>query len=483
MSLTLLQSLASDLGSVLLIILFFGGSIFVHELGHFLAARRRGVHVERFSIGFGPKILAWRGRDGVEYRVSWLPLGGYVLLPQMADLSMIEGESHVELQKLPPPSYPTKMLVFVTGAVFNALFALLLAVAIWLVGYPEQEFNATTRVGYVLPTVRLPDGSEIESPAAAAGLRVNDVIRAVDNHPVSDWTDLRESLILGTGVEPDGRRVAKLTIARDGATLDVVVHPLRLGDERTRGIGISPGYEVIVDKVAPGSPAGQWGLQTGDRLQRIDNEPVASIELLSVYLAQHPTQSFRLTALRRGAPVTLTIPAQAANAPPAFTGVEFATNYRLLYPHPWTLCAQIVNTTFRTLWSLIHPHGDVKLSNMSSFLGIGVGFWRAAHSDYPVRFVIWFAVLLNLNLAILNLLPIPVLDGGHMLFATISRARGRALPASFIMTAQSVFIVLLFSLILYVSIFDVRRIVRDVRTERPETRQPASQPGPAPATP
>jgi regulator of sigma E protease len=479
----LFQSVASDLWSVFLIILFFGGSIFVHELGHFLVARRRGVHVERFSIGFGPKIFAWRGKDGVEYRLSWLPLGGYVALPQLADLNMIEGESRLDLEKLPPLSYATKMLVFFAGAFFNVLFAVILAVAIWLVGYPELENITTTRIGYVLPKVKLPDGTEVQSPAAAAGLRVNDVIRAVDDQPVSDWLELRSTLILGTDVEQDGQRVAKLTIERNGATLDVVVHPLRLGDERMRGIGITAAYEVIVDKVAPRSPAEQWGLRAGDRLQRIDETPVASVELLSVYLSQHPEQNFRLTVLRDGATISLTVPARVAGAPHAFSGVEFATNYRLLYQTPWTLCSQIIETTFRTLWSLLHPRGDVSLSNLSGPIGIGVGFWRAAQSDYPVRFAIWFAVLLNLNLAIFNLLPVPVLDGGHMLFATIGRLRGRALPASFIMTAQSVFIVLLFSLILYVSFFDVRRIVRDVRTERAETQQPAAQPETAPAAP
>src|SRR2546423_13421052 len=104
----LIHSLFANLWSVFLVVLFFGGSIFVHELGHFLAARRRGVRVERFSIGFGPAIWSRRGRDGVEYRLSWFPLGGYVLLPQLADLGMLEGESNVDAAKLPPVTYLTK---------------------------------------------------------------------------------------------------------------------------------------------------------------------------------------------------------------------------------------------------------------------------------------------------------------------------------------------------------------------------------------
>src|SRR3954470_8266382 len=127
MSTDLLQTLFSNVWSIFVVILFFGGSIFVHELGHFLAARRRGVLVERFSIGFGPPIFSRRGRDGVEYRVSWIPLGGYVLLPQLADLGPIEGKSEVDLSKLPPVGYATKMIVFVAGATFNVLFAFFLA--------------------------------------------------------------------------------------------------------------------------------------------------------------------------------------------------------------------------------------------------------------------------------------------------------------------------------------------------------------------
>jgi regulator of sigma E protease len=484
--LDLIQSIGSNLWAVFLIVLFFGGSIFVHELGHFLTARRRGVRVERFSIGFGPKICSWRGKDGVEYRLSWLPLGGYVALPQLADLRGIEGESEVDAAQLPPVSYPSKMLVFVAGAAFNVLFAFLLAVILWLAGCPELENITTTRIGFVKRTEKMPDGREVPSPAMAAGLKVNDVIRSVDGRPVSDWPDVQEALMLGTGVEPDGQRVAKLTIERAGSTREVVVHPLRLGDEQTRRIGIGPAHEVIVDKIAPGSPAESWGLRAGDRFQSIEGVPVASIETVSEFLADHPGTGFVLFVRRDGKSIQLPAPAREPKAPHAFSGVEFVTNYRLLYQNPWSLCSQIVKTTFRTLWSLASPRGDVTLSNLSGPIGIGLGFWRAAQSEFPVRFAIWFAVLLNINLAVLNLLPIPVLDGGEMVFATIGRLRSRALPADIIMTTRGVFIVLLFSMIFYVSFFDVRRIVRDVRTDRAESHEqaaPDQKAGAVPGTP
>ncbi|HEX2099526.1 MAG TPA: site-2 protease family protein, partial [Candidatus Synoicihabitans sp.] len=156
------QALFSNLWAVFLIVLFFGGSIFVHELGHFLAARRRGVHVTRFSIGFGPKIFSWYGKDGVEYRLSWLPLGGYVALPQLADMRGIEGESDVPVERLAPISYSTKIIVFAAGAFFNVLFALALATILWLVGQPTTSDQATTQFGYVVPKLTLEDGAEVD---------------------------------------------------------------------------------------------------------------------------------------------------------------------------------------------------------------------------------------------------------------------------------------------------------------------------------
>src|SRR3954470_22666873 len=176
----LLQSVLANLWVFFLVVLLFGGSIFVHELGHFLAARSRGAHVERFSIGFGPPIWSRRGRDGVEYRVSWFPLGGYVLLPQLADLGPIEGQSETDVSKLPPVGYATKMIVFVAGATFNVLFAFLLACVVWAVGQPESSESLSTRIGYITQKLEVSPGEKVTSPAVKAKLQVGDVIRAID---------------------------------------------------------------------------------------------------------------------------------------------------------------------------------------------------------------------------------------------------------------------------------------------------------------
>jgi regulator of sigma E protease len=151
----IIQLLTSSVWSLTMVVLFFGGSIFFHELGHFLAARWCGLHVDRFSIGFGPKIISWK-RNGVDYRISWIPLGGYVALPQLADMRQIEGETEAETKELPPISYSSKMIVSVMGAVFNLLFAFVLATILWQIKQPVSSDQTSTQIGYVLKTITLP---------------------------------------------------------------------------------------------------------------------------------------------------------------------------------------------------------------------------------------------------------------------------------------------------------------------------------------
>lgn len=461
----LLQGLFSNLWAIFLIILFFGGSIFVHELGHFLAARRRGVHVSRFSIGFGPKIVSWRGRDGVEYRLSWLPLGGYVALPQLADMRAIEGADEVPAEKLGPVSYPTRMLVFAAGAVFNLLFAFLLATIIWFVGQPTTSDQATTQIGYVVPTLTLEDGTEVVSPAAQAGLQVGDIVRAIDGHRVNDWQELQQMLVTSAGRTEEGRRRNVFTVERNGEQRDIVVYPRLAGDERIRRVGILAAWQMIVHDVPPDSAGAAIGLQPGDRIVALDDTEILSGEAYVSHLTAHADRPIALRILRGGEPLTLTIPPRAGVERPADLGVQFTTESRLVYPNPFRQFAGHVRMTIRTLGSLINPQSDIGISKLSGPVGIIRIFHLAAQAD--IRIVLWFTILVNINLAIFNLLPIPVLDGGHMLFATIARLRGRALPPNFIMTTQSVFMILLFTMILYVTVFDVRRIVRDAAPPPP----------------
>jgi len=455
----LLTYIATNAWSILLIVLFFGGSIFVHELGHYLAARSQGVHVEVFSIGIGPPIVSWKGSDGTRYQIAWFPLGGFVLLPQIADLGPIEGESTVDVATLPPVGYASKVLVFVAGAAFNVLFAFLLACIIWKVGQPENNESESTQVGYVTRTIDLADGSKVESPARQAGLQVGDVIKAIDGTKVSNWDDVNETLSMGSGRDRSGGRTAVFVVERAGVLQTITVHPRLAGDEHWRRVGIAPGYDLNVHSVEPNSAAAKAGLAPGDVVIEVNGARIMNAGGLGEELAIDPSHPAHLGVLRAGKRLDLVLPPRTAGL--QVGDIEFSAGYHMTYPSPLAQVAQPFVMTLRTVWGLLDPHSDIGLSKMAGPVGIVHIFHGAAEAG--IRAVLRITILININLAILNLLPVPVLDGGQIVFATIARLRGRALPPNFIMTVQSVFMVLLLSMVVYVSFFDVRRWSRDSR--------------------
>ncbi|MDR2845161.1 MAG: RIP metalloprotease RseP, partial [Puniceicoccales bacterium] len=288
----LFSILSSPLG-ILYFILFFGGSIFVHELGHFLAARKRGLKVERFSIGFGPRLFGWTGKDGVDYRISLLPLGGYVALPQMVDMEAIEGESKSDPDELPQPSYTDKIIVLVAGVVFNLIFAFLIACVLWVTGRPVSPSSRTTTIGHIATELATPGKP---SPALVSGLHHGDKILAIDGTPVSDFTQIIGSIALGAGRDSEGNPQVTLRVSRDGKELDLVAKPELLtlnpsSKDQARRIGIGPAEEIIVGKAEPGSPAAIAGLKPGDALLALDDTKLWSFYHLRQLLAANASQA------------------------------------------------------------------------------------------------------------------------------------------------------------------------------------------------
>ncbi|MFM1851491.1 MAG: Regulator of sigma-E protease RseP [Verrucomicrobiota bacterium] len=470
MSAELFQDLLSNAWAIVLVVLFFGGSIFVHELGHFLAARWCGLHVERFSIGFGPAICSWRGKDGVEYRLSWLPIGGYVTLPQLAAMSEIEGESSIDVADLPPVTYGRKMFVLVAGAACNILFALALGTVIWFAGQPTSSPAASTTVGYVAPTLALENGTAVPSPAHEAGLKVGDVIRAIDGTEVTEWIDILQAIRIGSGRTATDAPKTVFTVERDGATQEITVYPQLAGPDQFRRVGIDSGYELLIHEVTPGGIAAQAGFHAGDEIRTFNGQRVLNVAAYFDAIARQKDLPLTAVVRRGDAEVTLSIPPRLTDD--GLLGMALTTGYSLSHPTPFKQLTNHVLSTVRTLSSLINPHSDIDLTKMSG----PVGIVRILHSAAQVSLitVIMFTILINVNLAIFNLLPIPVVDGGQMLFATIGKLRGRALPANFVMATQSTFVLLLFGMMLYVTVFgDLRRLVRDLRTEKPSASAPA----------
>ncbi len=491
---TILNFILTNLWACFLVVLFFGGSIFVHELGHFLAARRRGLKIERFSIGMGPKLWGWTGRDGVEYWLSWIPIGGYVKLPQLADLRGLEGPERDDAPAWPTISYTSKLIVLVAGAFFNVLFALFIATLLWFVGQYAAEETLVARIGSVRTEILLPDGARAPGPAHLAGLRAGDIVRRVDGRPVSDYTKIEFQIVIGSGRAADGAPQAVLYIERDGQPLTVTVNPVRIGDELHRNIGIEPAVRGIAVAPVKDSPAARAGLLTDDVITHINGQRALSLSLLPDLIKANPGAPLALTVEREtkrdGKTLTeihdLTVtpalvPESKPDAPIYRIGVSMGAEYTkiLIYNPPWKQLTDAIQTTYYTLISFISPKSDIGIKQANGPIAIADTYHRLAKIDF--RSVLWFTVMINVNLALLNLLPIPVLDGGHIAFATIGKLFGRPLPARFIMTLQNAFGILLIGTVIYVSYFDSMRVIRERFGDRSKPVPAAPTPTAAPA--
>ena len=486
-----------DIAFLFVAIFALGFTIFIHELGHFLAARQRGLIITRFSIGFGPKLFGWTS-NGVEYRLSAIPFGGYVALPQLSDMGRLEGnetqensgvedsdnrksawddfdEDDNESVPEPPPkiSYADKMIVSVMGAVFNILLAFALSSVLWFFGYDVTDAQLTTKIGYVAETVErwnplVEEGEEVTSPAKKAGLLPGDEIMAVDGSPVDDFMDIQNRIITGKQQTAQGRRLLNLTILREGKEKKLEIYPEVWGPEEIRVIGIGPRETFFIGELSPDMPAQKVGLQTGDQPVSLNGQIIHSFsQLVSMLEKVKKDESVSLTVLEGGehgnertfslVPVEKEI--LVAGVPSMRKMIGFRPEFKIVttYPNPLTLIYSRVKDMYLTLTGLVSPASDVKLRNMSG--PVGIVNHLSVFAKIGFKKLLWFVVFINVNLAILNLLPIPVLDGGHMLFATIEKVRGQPLPLAFLERAQMLFVALLFSFMLYVTFFDVQRIL------------------------
>lgn len=475
----IIKAIFSQPFAIALAVFFFAASIFVHELGHYLAARWRGLKIERFSIGMGPRLFGWTDKQGVEWRISLLPLGGYVLLPQLADMRGLEGESHYNARELPPLSYTDKMAVAAAGAVFNVIFAFLICTALWIVGIPSEVRSDSTVVGVVSEEIEIEPDTIIPGPAFTAGLKPGDEIVAIDGDSIDNFTDLQFAIMSGTHSTEDGKPKATLTISRDGKTMDVVVHPIRVGREKIRMIGIANSTPVLIGKVYPQSPAEQAGLKAGDEILQVNQKKVFYYDAITREIDENPESPLNLLILRDGNEMSISMTPSLATVTESGKkeykiGVGFTPKYENRHIDPVTQISNFVKQTYSTLAALLHPKSDLGFRNLSG--PIGIVYILNIFAKQGIVLLLSMVAFININLAILNVLPIPVLDGGHMAFATWQKLTGRPLSARLIASLQGAVVLALLGMIVYVSFFDVLRI-GDLETKSHEaTIEPEDRP-------
>ncbi len=435
------------------VLLLFNLLIFVHELGHFLAARWRGLKIDRFAIWFGKPI--WKTKiNGVEYALGTIPAGGYVSLPQMATMETIEGKAESSGGPLPPISALDKIIVAFAGPLFSFLLALAFAFVVWVVGRPVSQAEMSTTIGYV----------EKDGPADKAGLRAGDKILEVDGQPVSKFMGMGDS-VMWRIVRSTGETIP-VKVERDGKIL--TFNPVPMKEETKfwqrkslRQIHIAPAESAVIAEVSSNSPAAEAGLRRGDTVLQVNGKPIRYYGAVGEEIEQHPEAKVNFLVERAGKTFSVALTPEMPVSPPnqkPRVGILWDPNGKttLAHPGPIEQVDASVNAMLETFGALLSRHTDIKPQHLGGAVKIMDVYYRLFNSEQGWRLAIWFSVLMNVNLAVLNMLPIPVLDGGHILLALIEGVRRKPISGRVINAIQTSCAVLLIGFMLYIAFYDVQ---------------------------
>ena len=512
------------------VLVLFNLLVAVHELGHFLAARWRGLVVDKFRIWFGKPI--WKTtRGGVEYSLGWIPAGGFVALPQMAPMESIEGKLDGARPNLPPASPLDKIIVALAGPVFSFGLACVFATIVWVTGRPVSESEKTTTIGYV----------RADSPAFKAGLLAGDTVLAVDGQPVRRFLGMSES-VQWFVARAEGDQVP-VKVRRDGAekTLNVAASrppkPHWWQRPDVRQIGVEPAYTPKVGEVKPDSFAARAGLRAGDFVTALEGRPLLSVDAFVETEQSSYNRPLALTVERNGQSQSLTLPPMpfavgvvSQDGPAELAGLKAGDVLRriagqpaerfddlreatkpgkpfdvtfqpkaggpervvtitperereskefkaglasagdgitwdgrgrtaTLHENPVDQVSGGVMSVVNTIGALISPKSEVKLTHLGGPVMIFRGYFEILF-EQGLRFALWFSVIINVNLAILNLLPFPVLDGGHIVLALIEAVRRRPANVRVLEVIQTGCAMVLIGYMLFITFFDVGDLAR-----------------------
>jgi regulator of sigma E protease len=435
---------------VAILAFLFGMSVFVHEAGHFLAARMCGLVVEVFSIGFGPAIWK-RKHKGVLYKIGCIPVGGYVALPQLdpTGMSAVQTGADGKERHLPRVAPWRKIVVSLAGAAGNVLLAVLLVWIVYWKGIPGGPSERSSVVGYVAP----------DSAAYAAGLRIGDEVLAVNKTLVHKWSEVRMEAALC--------QKAMLRVRAPEGTervVNVVTEKGLLGEQGLNGVDGRNLCSVLA--VEPGMSADKAGVRGGDTVVEFAGREVYSIGHLIALVEEHRDQTVPMKVKRSvdGAETVVTMPVTPVfdrAAKQVRIGIRFnlqAVDYDTVSrPRPLEQLRAHAAGILRVLQALGTPKQAKAASQaLGGPVAIVASYWIIVKTS--IMLAISFTAFLNVNLAILNLLPIPVLDGGHVMFALWEVVTRRPVPAKVVNALVNVFMILLIGMFLMLSGRDMDRM-------------------------
>lgn len=451
------------MSQVLIAIVAFAVAIGVlvafHEFGHFWVARRLGVKVLRYSIGFGKPLWGWTSRrSGTEYVVAALPLGGYVKM-----LDEHEGEVRAEERHLAFNTQPVwkRVLIVVAGPGFNFVFAV---AAYWLV-FMVGIMGFKPIVGQVAQG----------TPAFEAGLRRGDVIVSINDHDTPTWDAARTELLNVALAGPTARLVVQ---GKSGARhrLQLDLHGVSTDPRQFyRDVGLKPfqpRIKPVIGRVEKGSPAHKAGIRPGDRITAIGGQRIARWSQLVRWVEAHPGTATTVTVSRHGHSLSLPlhighVQRRGKTIGHIGAGVDVKPD---LWQHlraeqrygPWRSLTSAASRTWemssltaRMLWQMVVGH--VSWRNISG--PIDIAQYAGYTAQLGVSPFLSFLAIVSISLGVLNLLPVPVLDGGHLLYYAAELIKGKPLSEKTQMIGQQIGMVLLIMLMSLAFYNDIARLV------------------------
>lgn len=429
------------LTSLLAFIFVLGFLVFVHELGHFLVAKWVGVRVQTFSIGFGSRLIGFK-RGDTDYRISAIPLGGYV---KMAGENPTE-ETTGAPDEFNAKSVPQRMAIILAGPIMNLLWAVIFLSLIFYIGIErEQIFNDPPAIGWVEP----------RSAAEQAGVQPGDRITEIAGRQVSTWQDVR------IAVAPISRGEVPVTFQRDGEQRSV---QFMLADSLQVGwfLGCYPQTPPVIERVVEGGAAAAAGFQDGDRIVAIEGEPVDNWYKVVHQIRASANQTLNVEVARGNERLAL----QVTPTPDEKSGIGLIGIY--VQRDTYTVKYGVVESLQRgvqqnvELASLLFSYigrifvGKESGDQIGSVITIAQVSGQAARAGWDA--LLQFMGFLSLQLGLLNLLPIPILDGGHMVILTIEGISGKPVSLRMRGIAQAIGLFILISIMAFAFFNDITRI-------------------------